>query len=118
MSSGIPSSWTLSEKDIFSGKKFPRFQLLLNIAAKARGVYGYLDGSITQPTPPIPTPDTAPLTTASPPDPTPWISTTPSSAEWVVRDAYTLSMIVNNVTDTAGLGVKTDGSAHEAYQSL
>lgn len=112
MSSGIPSSWNLPEKDVFSGKRFPRFDLLLSIGAKARGVNGYLDGSISRPSPI--TPESTPLSAAA----TPWISTTPSLEEWVVRDAYTLSMIVNNVTDTVGLGIKTDGSAHEAYKSL
>ncbi|KZP02894.1 hypothetical protein FIBSPDRAFT_769796, partial [Athelia psychrophila] len=122
MSSNIPSSWTLPEKDVFNGKRFPRFNLLLSIATKARGVNGYIDGSISQPATITAatsgTAPSAPLSVTLPPDPTLWISTTPSYEEWVVRDAYTLSMIVNNVTDMVGLGVKTDGSAHEAYKSL
>lgn len=115
MSSGIPSAWVLTEKDIFDGKRFPRFNLLLNVAAKARGVDGYITGTIPKPTKIA---GSTPLATSLPPDPTQWISTSPSYQEWIVRDAYTLSMIVNNVTDTVGLGVKTDGTAHEAYESL
>lgn len=119
MSSGIPSAWSLQEKDVFDGKRFPRFSLLLNIAAKARIVSGYLDGTTMQPVKPTQPPSTGPLATALvPPNPTPWFSTSPLHPEWVVRDAYALSMIVNNVTNTVGLGVKTDGTAHEAYKTL
>ncbi|KAJ7694972.1 hypothetical protein B0H14DRAFT_3530365 [Mycena olivaceomarginata] len=86
--------------------------------AKARGLGGYLDGTIHKPTAP-----TAPATGATAqtvslsPDSTSIYSTTPSYEEWIHRDAIVLALIVLNVKNPVGLGLKVDGTAAEALQS-
>jgi hypothetical protein len=59
-------------------------------------------------------------TTPLPPDNTPIFSKTPSLKEWVHRDslATSLLLLVLNVRDPVGVGLKTNGSVCEAWKSL
>ncbi|KAF7782993.1 hypothetical protein Agabi119p4_2369 [Agaricus bisporus var. burnettii] len=88
----------------------------------------YLDGTAANPvatpgqsiptiitTPPSPT--TATTTTTSTSPETPWESTTPSTAEWRVRNAWTMGLLIYNTIDPIGLGISISGTAAEAWKS-
>ncbi|KAF9466222.1 hypothetical protein BDZ94DRAFT_1158464, partial [Collybia nuda] len=94
------------ENDQFDGKNFTAFKTRVLIAAKARGARGYLEGA------------TYTINAATDATPTPWSSPTPSSDEWETRDAWALGLIVFNVKNPIGLGVKTDGTAAQAWTSI
>src|SRR6266540_3964804 len=71
-------------------------------------VKGYIDGKIALPaTPPDKTPDSTPI-----------YSTTLSIDEWHFCDQLAQGHITLNCTDVAGLGVKTTGTANEAWDSI
>ena len=70
---------------------------------------GYIDGKIPKPTT-IPDPATS--------TPTPVYSTTPTLDEWTFRDQLARGHITLNCTDVASLGVETDGTAKEAWDSI
>jgi hypothetical protein len=55
---------------------------------------------------------------ALPPEPTTVYSRTPSLDEWAYRDGIALSILILNTKDPVGVGLKTDGSAHDAWKSL
>ena len=76
----------------------------------AKGLSGYIDGKIALPTQ---TP-TGTATTHS----TPIYSTTPTADEWHFRDQLTRGHITLNCTNVTGLGVKTMGTAKEAWDSI
>jgi hypothetical protein len=106
-----------SNDDKYNGMKWVRWKLTITTAAKARGMLGYLDGTITCPIPPT-TPDPA----APPAPPTAvtmsWRSLTPSLDEWETRDTFAQALIVHNIKDPIGEGVNLDGTAAEAWKSL
>ncbi|KAF9459085.1 hypothetical protein BDZ94DRAFT_1172407, partial [Collybia nuda] len=91
------------ENDQFNGKNFTAFKTRLLIAAKARG---YLEGA------------TYNINTTTDTAPTPWTSLTPSTDEWEVRDAWALGLVIFNVKNPIGLGVRIDGTAAQAWASL
>ncbi len=76
----------------------------------SKGLTGYIDGSIAKP---VSTSSTTPT-----PDTTPIYSTKPNHDEWVFRDQLARGHITLNCTDVAGLGVKTTGTAKEAWDSI
>ncbi|KAJ7075598.1 hypothetical protein B0H15DRAFT_791681, partial [Mycena belliarum] len=87
------------------------FKVFIEEYAASKGVTGYLHGTITKP----------PLLitgTANIPAPTPIFSTNPSHDEWVYRDGATKSMVVTNIVDPIGLGIKRDGTAKECWESV
>ncbi|XP_006456104.1 hypothetical protein AGABI2DRAFT_77664, partial [Agaricus bisporus var. bisporus H97] len=111
----------------FNGNNWVSWNNLIRIAAELRGVSGYLDGSIINPTSnplnvPLPSspPDTTTSQTTSPtstPTETSWESTTPSTAEWKVRNAWAKGLLIYNTDDPVGLGINIHGSAAEAWKS-
>ncbi|KAJ7790066.1 hypothetical protein B0H14DRAFT_3502077 [Mycena olivaceomarginata] len=103
-------------REKFDGTGYSGFKTKIKALAKARGLGGYIDGTITRPD--APAAGTAAQTTALPPDPTSIYSLTPSFDEWTHRDAMGVAMLVLNVKNPVGLGLKTDGTATEAMQSL
>ncbi|KAJ7098071.1 hypothetical protein B0H15DRAFT_737680, partial [Mycena belliarum] len=49
---------------------------------------------------------------------TPWYSRNPSEEEWEMRDGYTQSMVITNVDNPIGYGIRNDMTAAEAYSAL
>ncbi|XP_006455794.1 hypothetical protein AGABI2DRAFT_76834, partial [Agaricus bisporus var. bisporus H97] len=108
----------------FNGTNWVAWNGLIRIAADLRGVFGYLDGTIPNPSPqnnitPTPTPTTAAdaATTAQTPVDTPWESTAPSATKWRVRNAWTMGLLIYNTADPVGLGININGSTAEAWKS-
>ncbi|KAF7372248.1 Gag-Pol polyprotein [Mycena venus] len=91
---------------------YATFKVLIEEHAASKGLSGYLDGSITKPA--IITSTTG----KAPADPTPIFSTAPSREEWGYRNSVMQSMIVTNIIDPIGLGVKRDGTAKECWDSV
>ncbi|KAF8961573.1 hypothetical protein BDZ97DRAFT_1664032, partial [Flammula alnicola] len=111
--------------DKFDGTNYLEWSETILMACRLRGARGYR--TITSPRAPIPTQTTTqsptvPVTTATPtqtaPSETPWTSPTPSWEEWDARDAWCHIAIRQNVKNAVGLGVKTDGTAAEAWKSI
>ena len=76
----------------------------------SKGLSGYIDGTINLP---------PQLGSGAPiPDSTPIYSTVPSVDEWNFRNKLARGHITLNCTDVAGLGVKTTGTAKEAWDSI
>ncbi len=110
MSSGTTSLTILSEEQKFNGENLLKWNINLQQLLGSKGLTGYIDGSITKP---------AILATGSTtPDPTPIYSANPNHDEWVFRDQLARGHITLNCTDVAGLGVKTTGTAKEAWDSI
>ncbi|KAJ6531292.1 hypothetical protein B0H19DRAFT_967217, partial [Mycena capillaripes] len=112
-STGVP---LLPDGEKFDGTGYSGFKTRITALAKARGLGGYLDGTIQRPSPP--TAGATAQTIALPPDPTSIYSLTPSLEEWMHRDAIATALLVLNVKNPVGLGLKVDGTAAEAMKSL
>ncbi|KAH0579171.1 hypothetical protein H2248_003324 [Termitomyces sp. 'cryptogamus'] len=125
-----PNPPTFPNESHFDGTNFASFRDRVLIATRTRGARGYLDGSIVNP-------DTenrmmAPTekvkaeqqtadetkTTPTSDEPMRWTSQNPTAEEWDMRDAWTLSLIVNNCKNPIGLGIKMGGTAAEAWKAL
>ena len=74
----------------------------------SKGLLGYVDGKIAKPT----------VLTTTTPDPTPIYSTSPNLDEWNFHDQLARGHITLNCTDIDSLGVKADGTAKEAWDSI
>ncbi|KAJ7601832.1 hypothetical protein B0H17DRAFT_969460, partial [Mycena rosella] len=114
-STGVP---LLPDGEKFDGTGYSGWKTKAFVLARARGLGGYIDGTIQKPLISIPAPGATAQTTALPPDPTSVYSLTPSLDEWIHRDAFAMALIVLNVKNPVGLGLKLDGSAFEAMASL
>ncbi|KAJ7085144.1 hypothetical protein B0H15DRAFT_748502, partial [Mycena belliarum] len=112
-STGVP---VLPDGEKFEGAGYKGFKTKIMALAKARGLGGYLDGKITCPIAPVL--GATPQNTALPPDPTSIYSLTPSYDEWIYRDAIATALLVLNVKNPIGMGLKVDGTAAEAMKSL
>jgi hypothetical protein len=124
---------TFAESAKFDSSNWVTWSGLIKITAELRGAFGYLDGSIkdpsaTPPPPGTPSPQSIPLpssptitSTVVPPPPTPvetpWESMTPSPAEWKTRNAWTLALLLFNTNNAVGLGINIHGSAADAWKS-
>ena len=86
----------------------------------SKGLLGYIDGRVTKSSQPAPgTSTTTPSTTSTQtPDTTPIYSTTPNPDERTFRDQLARGHITLNCTDVDELGVKTTGTAREAWDSI
>ncbi|PBK97148.1 hypothetical protein ARMGADRAFT_1075671 [Armillaria gallica] len=101
----------------FNGKNYTSWKLQLTKLLKGKGLWGYIKGLI--PCPAAPTTSTSgPTTIPLPPDPTPIYSSNPSRDEWNFHDQLAHSHIVLNVFDPISLGVRTDGTAKECWDSI
>jgi hypothetical protein len=89
---------------------YATFKVLMEEHAVSKGLTGYLNGTTTKPA----------LVTgmAAPPAPTSIFSEDPSCDEWVYRDGAMKSMIVTNIVDSIGLGVKRDGTMETRSTTL
>jgi hypothetical protein len=127
---------TFAESMKFDGSNWVTWSGLIKIAADLCGAFGYLDGSIKNPNPTgtptsaspqnVPLPlspmiTTAATTTSTVPTltttETPWESTIPSAAEWKVRNAWALGLLIFNTNDPVGLGISIQGTAADAWKS-
>jgi hypothetical protein len=117
----------LPEAEKFDGSGWPAWKTKIIAHIKARGLGGYIDGTIPNPAPtPLdgakeaagPAGPIAPADMTLPPEPTIVYSRTPSANEWSYRDGITTSILVLNIKDPVGVSLKTDGSACEAWKSL
>ncbi|KAK1223884.1 hypothetical protein PQX77_013218 [Marasmius sp. AFHP31] len=121
------------EKRLVGRKNWNRFKSEVLLQVGAKGMSGYLSGTIGRPTlassppPPTPTPavpatpaagtnQTAQVpqpttTTTTVPTVTPFFSPTPSIQEWDARDRYVASIIISNTVDPVGIGIDEDRSA-------
>ncbi|KAJ7016226.1 hypothetical protein C8F04DRAFT_1163564, partial [Mycena alexandri] len=88
---------------------YPTFKVLIEEHAASKGLLGYLNGNIAKP---------ALITGTAAPDPTPVFSKNPSRDEYEYRDGVARSLIVTNIADPIGLGVKRDGTAKECWDSV
>jgi hypothetical protein len=107
---------TFPEASKFNRSNWVAWKGLVTIAINLRGAYGYLDGTILEPTQapqniPLPVSPTATTTTTTVPPETPWESAFPSPAEWRVCNAWALGLLVYNTTDPVGLGIDISGTA-------
>ena len=133
--SGLPSLTILAEEQKFNGENLLQWNMIMTQLLGSKGLLGYTDGSIPKPTPTQPTQPTTKQTTtgegaeksSSSPTPTittvtaaptPVYSTTPSYDEWIFRDQLARGHIALNVKDMSSLGVKTTGTAKEAWDSI
>ncbi|KAJ6464938.1 hypothetical protein C8R45DRAFT_783774, partial [Mycena sanguinolenta] len=114
--SSLPNVPILPDAEKFDGTKWLTWKPKMTAQSTLRGLYGYYDGSIPCPAAPVAA-GTAALT-ALPPDPTPIFSRNPSFEEWAHRDSLATSLLVLNVKDPVGVGLRTNGTAREAWTSL
>jgi hypothetical protein len=112
MSSGISSLTILSEEQKFNGENLLKWTTTMTQLLASKGLLGYTNGKIAIPTT-TQTPSEGGTTTA-----TPIYSTTPTLDEWNFRDQLTRGHITLNCTDTASLGVETNGTAKDAWDSI
>ncbi|KAG6851779.1 hypothetical protein C0991_006215, partial [Blastosporella zonata] len=126
-SSGVTAPPLLPDTEKFDGTNYLEWRETILMACRLRGARGYLEGTIPKPTSPTSTTsgstpavgqsDQQSALAQSPTD-TRWTSLTPSYEEWDTRDAWAMIAIRQNIKNPIGLGVKTDGSAAEAWASL
>jgi hypothetical protein len=109
MSTAAP--FILPADEQYDGSNWYAFKERLRAVAEQRGTLDYLDGKIKKPSPPDPAAKPAVATTY-------WGDDKPSYNEWRQRDNWTKGLITLNVKNATGLGVKTDGTAAEAYDSI
>ena len=111
--SGIPALTILSEEQKFNGDNLLQWSTNITQLLGSKGILGYIDGKIKKPEP-----TTESSTTPGPTAVTPIYSTTPTLDEWNFRDQLARGHITLNCTDVSSLGVKTTGTAKEAWDSI
>ena len=113
MSSGTSSLTILSEEQKFNGENLLKWNITMTQLLGLKGLTGYIDRNVIKPT--------APFSATTTPDstvPTPIYSTRLSYDKWMFHDQLTQGHITLNCTDVTGLGVKTTGTAREAWDSI
>ncbi|KAJ6571277.1 hypothetical protein B0H19DRAFT_936964 [Mycena capillaripes] len=110
-STGVP---LLPDGEKFDGTGYSGWKTRILALAKARGLGGYLDGTIQAPAVPASNPGATAQTTTLPPDPTLVSSLTPSLEEFTHHDAIASALLVLNIKNPIGLGFKVDGSAAQS----
>ncbi len=101
----------------FNGKNYALWKLQLTELLKGKGLWGYIEGLIPCPATPT-TSMSGPTTVPLPPDPIPIYSLNPSQDEWNFHDQLAHSHIILNALDPISLGVRTDGTAKECWDSI
>ncbi|KAF5371869.1 hypothetical protein D9615_009522 [Tricholomella constricta] len=102
-----PALFLLPTDEKFSGTNWLAFKTTVLAAARARGLTGYLQGTITAPDPTASTTPTAY-----------WGVRNPTADEWDQRDAYAQSLVTLNVLNPIGQRVAMDGTAAATWASL
>ena len=106
----IPSLTILSEEQKFNGDNLLQWSTNITQLLGSKGILGYVNGMIKKPES---SSTSEPTTTV-----TPIYSTTPTLDEWNFRDQLARGHITLNCTDISSLGVKTTGTAKEAWDSI
>ena len=114
--SGIPSLTILSEEQKFNGDNLLQWKTNIIQLLGSKGLLGYIDGKIQQPTQTVP--ESSEEATATTAVTTPIYSSTPTYDEWIFRDQLARGHITLNCVDVASLGVKTTGTAKDAWESI
>jgi hypothetical protein len=118
--SGIPSLTILSEEQKFNGENLLQWKTNMTQLLGSKGLMGYINCKIPKPGPesvPLPTDSTAEISVTQPTS-TPIYSSTPTLDEWVFRDQLARGHITLNCTDVVSLGVITEGTAKQAWDSI
>ncbi|KAG6904348.1 hypothetical protein DXG01_010731, partial [Tephrocybe rancida] len=106
----MPAPFLLSLDEKFDSMNWHQWKSTIVAAAKSQSILGYLDGTITKPSPPATGPAQAPTTYLG--------SLALSQEEWTQCDVYAQGLITLNMKNTVGHGVKIDGTAAETWTSL
>ena len=102
-------------KNKFDGTNWIGWSNAITIAARLCSARRYLEGTVNMPTTVnINTIQTDAQDTPLPPEPTPWTSRTPSEGKWEIHDAWTMSLLIYNIKNPVGLGVRMEESAADA----
>ncbi|KAK0186582.1 hypothetical protein F5146DRAFT_1142956 [Armillaria mellea] len=101
----------------FNGKNYTLWKLQLTELLKGNRLWGYIEGTILCSAAPA-TSTSAPMSTPLPPDPTPIYLSNPSYDEWKFCDQLAHSHIVLNILDPIGLGVRTNGTVKQCWDSI
>ena len=111
MSTREPTHFLLPSEEKFNGSNWLEFKHVITAAIKARGMVPYLDGTLSKPAPSREGADPTPSTTY-------WGSLKPTEEEWTQRDAYIQGLIVLNIKNPVGHGVRMNGTAADTWGSL
>jgi hypothetical protein len=115
--SGTPSLTILPEEQKFNGDNLLQWNTNITQLLGAKGLLGYIDGKILRLGPEsIQLPATPPATTQY--ISTPIYSSTPTLDEWTFRDQLARGHVTLNCTNVASLGVVTNGTAKDAWDSV
>ena len=109
--SSLPQLTLLPPEEKFNGTNLLQWKKTIAQLLGMKGLEGYVDGSISKPSPPLKAPEV-------PPTATPVYSSTPSVDEWTFRDRLAQGHITLNCTNMIGLGVVDTGTAKEAWDSI
>ena len=115
--SGTLSLTIRSEEQKFNGDNLLQWNMSINQLLGAKGLLGYLNGTLKKPSsepPPLSIAQDAPTIT---PTSTPIYLSNPTY-KWIFRDQLTRGHITLNCTDVASLGVVTTGTAKDAWDSI
>ena len=117
--SGLPSLTILPEDQKFNGENLLQWKINITQLLGSKGLLGYVDGKIPQPTASPLAPDPkASESQVSAAAATPVYSSTPTLDEWLFRDQLARGHITLNCTDVTSLGVLTTGTAKDAWDSI
>src|SRR5271168_301805 len=117
--SGTTSLTILSDDQKFNGLNLLQWNTNMAQLLGAKGLLGYVDGSVPKPTE-APAPATSESTpeAVTPAAPTPIYSSTPSLDEWIYRDQLARGHIILNCTNVTGLGIRTGGTSKDTWDSI
>ena len=107
-----------TDENKFDGTNWIGWSNAITIAAHLCSACRYLEGTVNTPTVNINTIQTDVQDTPLPPEPTPWTSRTPSEDEWEICNAWTMGLLIYNIKNPVGLGVRMEGSTADAWKSL
>ena len=108
----------LSEEQKFNGDNLLQWNTNIKQLLGAKGLIGYIDGTIRKPDledTPLSTEGTVPI---SIPINTPIYSSKPTHDKWIFRDQLARGHITLNCTDVASLGIIMTGTAKDAWDSI
>lgn len=100
---------TFPDEFLFNGTNYITFRDRILLVAQLKGAEGYLEGSVKEPTSKM---------TISALATTEWWDPSPSPQEWRVRNTWALALIVYNLKNPIGLGIKMTDTTEKAWSTL